>query len=208
MTTSTDTQQSGHEHAYAHSQLLRLARETLAGFLLNGHIIGWKTDEPWLSAPAAVFVTLRLLPEKSGELGDLRGCIGQIEAELPLYQAVQDAIVKAATVDPRFYPVSPDELDYLTIEISVVSPMRPVRQLDDIRIGQDGLYIVGHFRRGLLLPEVAVNYGWGPGEFVRNTCRKAGLPDDAWPASARLYAFTTEAFEESPEDIVKVQINK
>lgn len=191
----------GGDHSAAHQMLLRLARQTLERFLNDGQLLNWATDDPWLLEPAAVFVTLRLLPEKPGSLGELRGCIGQIEPDLPLFRAVQDAVIKAATVDPRFYPVTPDELNSLTIEISVLSPMRPVDELADIQIGQDGLYIVGLRRRGLLLPEVAEMYGWPSAEFVRNTCRKAGLPDDAWPDKAMLYAFTTESFEESPEEI-------
>jgi AmmeMemoRadiSam system protein A len=188
-------------HAEARRQLLLLARRTLVTYLSEGQVASWQTDNRWLLTPAAVFVTLRLLPEIQGELGELRGCIGQIKAELPLYSAVQDAVIKAATVDPRFYPVTLPELNRLTIEVSVLSEMRTVDHLNDIQIGQDGLYLIGLRRRGLLLPEVAVTYNWNPAEFVRATCRKAGLPDDAWPESAKLFAFTTEAFEETAAEV-------
>jgi AmmeMemoRadiSam system protein A len=117
-----------------------------------------------------------------------------VEADAPLYAAVQDAAVKAATIDPRFYAVTTDELDGLSIEISILSPMRSIATLDEIKIGRDGLLIIGERRRGLLLPDVAVAYGWNAREFVRHLCRKAALPDDAWPGQARLYAFTTESF--------------
>lgn len=184
------------DRAAEHRELLALARRTLEQYLASGQRVAWETDNPWYLAPAAVFVTLRLRPDLPGEGGDLRGCIGQVEADLPLYLAIQDAAIKAATVDPRFYPVRPDELEFLIIEISVLSPMEPVDRPEDIQLGRDGLYIVGQHRRGLLLPEVPGMYGWTVKEFVRHVCRKAGLPDDAWPGPARLYRFTTESFEE------------
>jgi uncharacterized protein len=182
-----------------HRELLQFARWTLNHFLCHGELPACETDHPWLLTPAAVFVTLRKKPEVLGVTGELRGCIGQIEAGLPLYQAVQDAVIKAATIDPRFEPVMPDELDAILIEISVLSGMRGVASTDEIIIGRDGLYVNGRRRRGLLLPEVAVSFGWDTIEFIRHVCRKAGLPEDAWPAAAKLFAFTTESFEEKPE---------
>ncbi len=191
-------------HAALYPLLLRLAREALAQFLAAGDLPAVEPQEEWLNEPAAVFVTLWVRERRDetadgGELwaaGDLRGCVGQVEANAPLYAAVQEAVVKAATADPRFNPVSPAELDNLSIEISVLSPLRRVRSLEAIVIGRDGLLIVGDRRRGLLLPEVAVDYGWGREAFVRALCHKAGLPADAWPGKARLYAFTTESFSE------------
>lgn len=191
------------DHTAERLELLRLARQTIAAYVTTGDTTPYETDDPWLQRLAAVFVTLRVRPAPGQvalpgeEQGELRGCIGQVEAELPLYLAVQSAAVKAATVDPRFYPVQPEELDTLLIEISILSAMRPVRDLDDIAIGRDGLLISGSGRRGLLLPEVPVHFDWDQAEFVRNLCHKAGLPTDAWPARARLYAFTTDSFEES-----------
>lgn len=191
-------------HAAHHAELLRLARDTIAHHLATGGLLAYKPVHDRLREPAAVFVTLRVRDRRDDtgkggerwEAGDLRGCIGQVEAESPLYLAVQDAAVKAATTDPRFYPVRLDELANLVIEISVLSPMRPVESLNSIVIGQDGLLIIGNHRRGLLLPEVPLAYGWGREEFVRALCHKAGLPEDAWPGHAWLYAFTTESFEE------------
>lgn len=191
-------------HAPYYAELLRLARATLAHYLATGDLLAYTADNAWFETPAAVFVTLRVRREhttggehgESWSPGDLRGCIGQIEADAPLYAAVQDAAIKAATVDPRFYPVAAGELDNLSIEISVLSPMRPLESLDEMVIGQDGLLIIGEHRRGLLLPEVPLAYGWGKETFVRALCQKAGLPDDAWPERAWLYAFTTESFED------------
>ncbi len=187
-----------------HDALLRLARETIAHYLATGELLPYRPPDEALLAPAGVFVTLRLRPVPGREhsdpddpedvRGELRGCIGRIEADAPLYLAVQDAAVKAATRDPRFDPVEPEELPRLMIEVSVLSPFRPIDSPDEIEIGQDGLLIVGEGRRGLLLPEVAPAYGWGREAFLRALCWKAGLPDDAWPGRAQLYAFTTESF--------------
>lgn len=188
------------ETAGARAGLLRLARVTIERYLTTGEGTPCQTDDPWLQAPAAVFVTLRRRGP-AGEVvhdpGSLRGCIGHIEADRPLYVAVQDAAIKAATIDPRFDPVAPDELPRLSIEISILSPMRPLAGPDEVRLGRDGLLIVGKRHRGLLLPEVPLGFGWDEETFVTAVCRKAGLPDDAWRGDARLYAFTTEVIEET-----------
>ena len=182
------------EHEIERAELLRLARHSIREVATTGQLYTYQTDWPWFLEPAAVFVTLRSAPTEDEPEGALRGCVGQVEADAPLYAAVQDAAVKAATIDPRFYPVTPDEVDDLSVEVSVLSPMRPVERLDQIRVGRDGLLIIGQRRRGVLLPEVPVVFGWDAREFVRHLCRKAALPDDAWPGPARLYAFTTESF--------------
>lgn len=201
----TDTaKDSQSTHAVHYAALLSLARDTISQYLSTGEVLAFAPDNDWFRTPHAVFVTLRMREavaprgpdDEVWEAGDLRGCIGQITAEEPLYAAVQDAAIKSATADPRFFPVKVDELDNIVIEISVLSPFRPVDSLDDIVIGQDGLFISGDRRRGLLLPEVPLEYGWGKVAFVRALCQKAGLPPDAWPDQAQLYAFTTESFEE------------
>lgn len=179
-------------------RLLSFARESIRVALATGDNLVFETDDDWFLRPAAVFVTLRAPSGHEATHGELRGCIGQVEAERPLYLAVQDAAIKAATVDPRFYPVQLGELDTLCIEVSILSPMRPIRRLGEIRIGRDGLLISGSGRRGLLLPEVPLAFDWDRAEFVRHLCLKAGLPEDAWPEHARLQAFTTEAFEDCP----------
>lgn len=176
------------------AELLTLARASIREAITTGGQLDYETDKPRFLEPAAVFVTLRSAPVDYEPEGELRGCVGRTEADAPLYLAVQDAAVKAATIDPRFYPVRPEELDELSVEISVLSPMRPIAAYDEIEIGRDGLLISGDRRRGLLLPEVPLHFGWEPREFVRQLCRKAMLPDDAWPGRARLWAFTTESF--------------
>lgn len=176
------------------AELLGLARRAIREAITTGEALDYETGNPHLLRPAAVFVTLRSAPHYYEPEGELRGCVGRTEADAPLYLAVQDAAIKAATIDPRFYPVPPDELDGLSIEISILSPMRPIDHYSDIEVGRDGLLIIGHHRRGLLLPEVPGHFGWDVREFVRQLCRKASLPDDAWPGRAQLLAFTTESF--------------
>lgn len=190
--TQPDAQPTDHDAERA--ELLQLARDTIRAVATTGQFPDYPTANPWFLRPAAVFVTLRGASNAYEPLGELRGCIGQVEPTAPLYAAVQDAAAKAATIDPRFYPVQAGEVDSLDVEISVLSPMRPVGDYKEIEVGRDGLLIVGERRRGLLLPEVPVEYGWGPREFVRQLCRKAALPDDAWPGHTRLWAFTTESF--------------
>jgi AmmeMemoRadiSam system protein A len=190
-----------------HELLLDLARRSIAHNLATGELLPYTPDGSRLLEPAAVFVTLRVRREAQSAaeewLGeDLRGCIGQIEADKPLYAAVQDAAIKAATTDPRFYPVTPDELPNLWIEISILSPLHLVERPEDIVVGRDGLLLVGPHQRGLLLPEVPVMYGWDRAEFLRAIHSKAGLPNGFWPEGwgedrAWLYAFTTESFEEA-----------
>jgi AmmeMemoRadiSam system protein A len=144
---------------------------------------------PNLSEPRGVFVTLMLQ-------GQLRGCVGQIAAMNPLVEAVAQSAVSAAFSDPRFPPVTSAELPLLHIEISVLSPMQRIAP-EEVRIGVHGLMVCCGARRGLLLPQVATEFGWGVGVFLEQTCRKAGLPGDAWQQpGTELYGFTAEKFGE------------
>jgi AmmeMemoRadiSam system protein A len=169
--------------------LLRLARDTLTQYLADGRIPRYDppSDSP-LRTPSAVFVTLK-------RDGQLRGCIGDVVAQMPLYLAVQRRALAAALEDPRFPAVQADELPHLTIEVSVLSPMTPVGDVAEIVVGTHGLFIVKGDQRGLLLPQVPVEQGWDRAEFLRQVCRKAGLPDDAWQ-HAQLYRFTADVFGE------------
>ena len=144
-----------------------------------------------LSRRAGVFVTLR-----TGN--NLRGCIGYIEPLFPLAGAVQKVAVKAATEDPRFMPLSVMELDAITIEISVLTPLEKITNIDSIEIGKHGLVIDAGYRRGLLLPQVAVEYGWDRIQFLNHTAVKAGLPPEAWKRKEyQLFTFTVDKFDES-----------
>jgi len=131
------------------------------------------------------------------EHGRLRGCIGYTAPIKPLYLTVRDVAIQAALRDPRFAPVRPEELAELKYEISVLSPFRHVRNIKEIEVGKHGLLIWKDGRSGLLLPQVPVGLGWDRTMFMEQTCRKAGLPKDAWrDADSDLFMFTAFVFGE------------
>lgn len=139
---------------------------------------------------AGAFVTLHLG-------GRLRGCIGHVEPDRRLDDVVRSCAVAAATEDPRFPPLTPEELPRVSLEISVLGPLEPVQRLEQVVVGRHGLVVEQGRRRGLLLPQVATDWGWDPRTFVQQTCRKAGLPADAWPGGgATLYRFEADVFGE------------
>ena len=148
-----------------------------------------ETDDPGLQQPGAAFVTLR-----NG--GELRGCIGTVRPESPLIQAVAEMGREAATSDYRFSSVTRQEVEELQIEISVLTPAEPVTDCQEIEIGVHGLIVEQGERRGLLLPQVAPEWGWGREEFLDHTCLKAGLPREAWRQGARVLRFGAEVFGE------------
>lgn len=147
------------------------------------------TDDPGLRRPAGVFVTLKVD-------GVLRGCVGRIEATDPLPDAVVDIAASAAAEDPRFAPVSIDEVDAVTLEISVLTTPEVCRGPEEVEVGRHGLVVEHGAVRGLLLPQVAVEWGWDRHAFVAHVCTKAGLPADAWRRRATLYRFEAEVFSE------------
>ena len=128
---------------------------------------------------------------------DLRGCIGHPGPDQPLASVVPECAVAAATGDPRFRAVSPAELARCVIEISVLGPISEVRDSGDIVVGRDGLIAAQGWRRGLLLPQVAVEYGWDREAFLSRTCAKAGLPPDAWKRGATISRFEAEVFDDA-----------
>lgn len=138
---------------------------------------------------AAAFVTLH-------RGGELRGCIGHLGTDQPLAQVIPRCAVAAATEDPRFAPVTGEELDRLDLEISVLTPLEPIRGPGDIEVGRHGLVVEQGWNRGLLLPQVATEWHWDAETFLAHTCRKAGLPMDAWKHGARLFRFEAEVFGE------------
>ena len=153
-------------------KLLTVARESIRQYLATGQLPEFDVSDN-LRQPGAAFVTL----EKQGQL---RGCIGHTIARDPLYKTVSVCAVQAAVADRRFQPVSAEELPQLHLEISVLTPLETVVSPDEIEVGRDGLMITLGQKRGLLLPQVATEYGWSSTEFLQQTCRKAGLPPDAY----------------------------
>jgi AmmeMemoRadiSam system protein A len=148
------------------------------------------TDAPseHLSEPRGAFTTLHLA-------GQLRGCIGYVLPAGSLYQTVAETAWAAAFDDPRFSPVSEVEAPYLKIEISVLSVPRPIRP-EAVVVGKHGLIVTYGARRGLLLPQVPLEWEWDRETFLAQTCVKAGLAPDAWQRDAELQAFTAEVFGE------------
>ncbi len=168
--------------------LLALARQVIHEAVLHRRITATPPDDDVFTQPMGVFVTLK-------QLGQLRGCIGFPEAHFPLHEAISKAAVSAALHDPRFPPVEAHELDSLRLEISVLSPLVATTP-EEVVVGTHGLVIEQGHARGLLLPQVPVEWGWDREAFLSHTCRKAGLPLDAWQRGARLFAFTAEVFSE------------
>jgi AmmeMemoRadiSam system protein A len=171
-------------------RLLTLARQSIAQYLEQGTVPEFSDPEPDLLRKSGAFVTLE-------QRGELRGCIGHILAKQPLYATVQQAAVSAATADPRFAPLTPEELEEISIEISVLSPLKRLTDMEEIEVGRHGLLVAAEGTSGLLLPQVATEEGWTRQEFLRAVCRKAGLPEDAWQRGAALYTFTAIVFSET-----------
>ena len=128
--------------------------------------------------------------------GDLRGCIGHIEADTTRGFVIARCAVQACSSDPRFPPVDAVELAHLDLELSLLGPLEPVSDPAQIEVGRHGLVIEQGWYRGLLLPQVATEWGWDREMFLAQTCRKAGLPADAWKNGAQVWRFEAEVFGE------------
>ncbi len=167
-------------------RLLQLAREALEEGVREFELKDVEDPGGVLGEKCGAFVTL-------WKGGRLRGCIGYIEARKPLYQTVRECALSAALRDPRFDPVNPEELAALQLEISVLSPLFDISP-DQVEVGRHGLMISQGVSRGVLLPQVAVEWKWDRERFLEETCMKAGLPPEAWRHGARIQAFTAQAF--------------
>ena len=177
------------EYSAAERQLLlRLARDSIQS-ALEARELDLTPPSPHLAEPRGAFTTLHL-----GE--KLRGCIGYVSPTDSLYKTVADTARAAAFDDPRFEPVTLAEVPRLKIEISVLSPLQPIRP-NEVVIGRHGLVVMQGNRRGLLLPQVAPEWNWDRETFLAQTCLKAGLPANAWQHGAELQGFTAEVFGES-----------
>jgi AmmeMemoRadiSam system protein A len=169
--------------------LLDIARRAISAAVLENQILNFPPSSPDLAAPAGAFVTLHLEQR-------LRGCVGQVESLDPLSETVARSAISAALLDPRFPPVQAAEIQGLEVKISVLSPPEPISP-DSIIVGRHGLIVAQGARRGLLLPQVAIEHGWSGERFLEETCSKAGLPRAAWrEAASRILAFEAEVFSE------------
>jgi len=171
-------------------QLLSIARTVIECNVKMEKIPEFKPSPGVLLEKCGAFVTIH----KSGAL---RGCIGLVEAMKPLYQTVAEMAKAAAFDDPRFSRIIPDELDELEIEISALSPIREIGDIKEIEIGKHGIIIQQGANRGLLLPQVATEYGWDRITFLEHTCQKAGLPKNVWrDAETVIKIFSATVFGE------------
>ncbi len=173
------------------NELLKVARDNVSGVIRKEKAPEAQSSDPQLNAHCGCFVTL-----KSGER--LRGCIGQFESDRPLVALISQMAVASATGDPRFFgdPITPEELNDLDIEISVLSPLKKTDDPLSLRLGVDGIYIKKGFSSGCFLPQVADETGWSKEEFLSFCCsHKAGLSPDAWKdPDTEVYLFSAEVF--------------
>jgi AmmeMemoRadiSam system protein A len=149
---------------------------------------------PPLTEKNGAFVTLH-------KHGALRGCIGRFTSNLALPGTIREMAQAAAFEDPRFPPLNAAELDQVDLEISVLSPMRRIQDVSEVQVGRHGLYIIQGHRRGVLLPQVAADYGWDRDTFLDQTCVKAGLNPGCWrDRKTEIYVFSAEVFGEKDLD--------
>lgn len=181
--------------------LVKLTRNAIEHFLKTGGKLPVPKNVPRkLKERCGVFVTLNRV--EAGTKG-LRGCIGFVEPTLPLVEATIDSAINSAAHDPRFPPVTLDELDKIVVEVSVLTPPQNIEVKDPkdypqkIKIGKDGLIVERGWYKGLLLPQVPVEWHWDEEEFLSNCCMKAGLPPDCWVVEGtKIYSFQAIIFEE------------
>ncbi|MEW6009861.1 MAG: TIGR00296 family protein [Euryarchaeota archaeon] len=177
--------------------LIKLARNAIATYLNEKKVIDIPIDTPdSLMEKRGAFVTIN-------ESGNLRGCIGYSEPIKPLVNTVIEVAISAATSDPRFYPLKKTELEKITLEVSVLSKphliqvTEPQEYLEKVKVSEDGLIVEKGFNKGLLLPQVASEWGWDSEELLCHTCMKAGLSPDCWlDSDTKVYNFQAQVFQE------------
>jgi AmmeMemoRadiSam system protein B/AmmeMemoRadiSam system protein A len=171
-------------------KLLEIARKSIECKLAGKDMPDFSFVSDILKEKRGAFVTLK-------KQGMLRGCIGSFEPREPLYETIEEMAQSAAFSDPRFPSVSAEELNDLTIEISALTPLKKIKNIDEIEVGKHGIYIVRGFYRGVLLPQVATDHKWDKITFLEETCHKAGLPSHAWKdKETDIYIFSADIFGE------------
>ncbi len=170
------------------NSLIDIVKKTIQCKLDGKKTPAFKAGSETLKEKRGAFVTLK-------KDGRLRGCIGYIEAKRHLYETVQEMAVASAFNDPRFPPLTRDELQHLTLEISVLTPLKIIKNIEEIEVGVHGIYIVKGYRSGLLLPQVAREYEWDRLTFLEETCCKAGLSPNTWKEKdTKIYVFSANVF--------------
>ncbi|MEE9614346.1 MAG: AmmeMemoRadiSam system protein A [Thermodesulfobacteriota bacterium] len=180
------------------STLLRIARSAIESRVRGDSVAAFEAASKSLHEKRGAFVSIH-------KRGGLRGCIGVFTSDGPLYAAVAQMAVEAATSDHRFPPVTEDELPEIELEISVLTPLKKTADVNEIEVGRHGIYIMQGGLRGVLLPQVATDHGFDREEFLEQTCMKAGLPEGAWKEEGKeaekedapeIYTFEAEVFKE------------
>ncbi len=166
------------------ARLLSLAKDAVMSYVKYNKPPAVNVKDARLLANGAAFVTIN-------RNGRLRGCIGNIQPIMPLYQSVIRNAVGACSRDQRFKPMTSEELKDMDVEVTVLSPLEPMGDIEDVKIGKHGLYLVNGNNAGILLPQVAGEYGWDAKTFLKQVSIKAGLSEDAWKDS-RLFTFTAD----------------
>jgi AmmeMemoRadiSam system protein A len=168
--------------------LRQMAVAVIERRLLNKPSPKFESSSKRLNEKRGAFVTIH-------RRGQLRGCIGNIRGDRPLYMTVAEMAAEAAFNDPRFSPVTREELQELDIEISAMTPLRRIRDVGEIEVGKHGIYIEKGFLSGLLLPQVATEQGWDRTTFLEHTCTKARLDRNAWKEKdTRIHVFSADIF--------------
>lgn len=176
--------------------LLKIARESIASAVHGKKPPKYKIDDAILKINCGAFVTLHIN-------GNLRGCIGNITAEIPLWETVSNMAEESALKDPRFYPLTTAEFNKVDIEISVLSPLKKIKDIKEINVGQHGLLVKSGFYQGLLLPQVATDYKWNRTQFLEQTCHKAGLGKNCYREKAtEIFIFSAIVFGEKDFETV------
>ena len=177
-------------NAHEQQTLLAIARQAIIQGVLTGQEYIEPREEKALNQRNGCFVTIK-------QNGQLRGCIGNFQSELPLFKEVAQMAQASAAKDPRFYPLKENDLNNFNLEISVLTPLQKIEDVEEIEVGKHGIYIEKGFYRGVLLPQVALEHNWDRLAFLKQTCIKAGLPTDAWKADdADIYVFSAQVFGE------------
>ena len=178
-------------------KLLKLARKTISDKLeISTGIDSPDFPEKIFNEKSGAFVTIHLK-------GNLRGCIGYIQGVKPVPETVIEMSISAAFKDPRFMPLTKEEYNEIDIEISLLSPIEEVSDINEIKVGRDGLIISKGYNRGLLLPQVPLEQGWDRETFLTHTCYKSGLPGDAWEKDGvKIEKFSAQVFSEKSLGLV------
>ncbi len=169
--------------------LLGLARRTLEHYFKTGKRLKTKVDNDKLIEKRGAFVTLKVD-------GHLRGCIGYVLPFKPLYETIIELAIAAATQDLRFSPLTGEELPRTHIEISVLTLPEPIKDVKEIEVGKHGVIVSKGPYKGLLLPQVPLEYNWDLETYVRHCCLKAGLDEDEWKRGVNLEVFQAQVFSE------------